>query len=110
MGNKYSGNYKEDQRHGWGVMEWIDGSTYKGQWERGIQQGFGIMTYNTDVQAGATEAPGKVRAGFFENNVFSKPLVRLEELKDKAGLTEEDLEEDIVEEVRIYLRNREKKA
>ena len=37
MGNKYTGEFKFDLREGWGVMEWIDGSVYKGQWEAGIQ-------------------------------------------------------------------------
>ena len=37
MGNKYAVNFSNDQRDGWGTMEWIDGSTYKGQWANGIQ-------------------------------------------------------------------------
>ena len=36
MGNKYTGQFKKDQREGWGTMEWIDGSIYKGQWSAGI--------------------------------------------------------------------------
>ena len=84
MGNKYTGSFREDQRDGWGIMHWIDGSIYKGQWSAGIQQGFGIMSYNTDLSKQDPNAPLKIRAGFFTSNVFSKPLVRLEEIKEKA--------------------------
>ena len=111
MGNKYTGNFKQDLRDGWGTMEWIDGSVYKGQWANGIQQGFGIMIYNTDLATRDREnAAGKVRAGFFENNVFTKPLHRFEDIKTNAGLEEADLDDDVYDEIKNYLRNREKKA
>ena len=29
-GNKYTGYFENDLRNGWGVMEWIDESIYKG--------------------------------------------------------------------------------
>ena len=66
MGNKYTGNYSNDERDGWGTMEWIDGSIYKGQWKQGIQQGIGLMIYSK-----------KKRAGYFENNVFVEPLLKM---------------------------------
>ena len=110
MGNKYTGSFREDQRDGWGIMDWIDGSIYKGQWSAGIQQGFGIMSYNTDLSKQDPNAPLKIRAGFFTSNVFSKPLVRLEEIKEKAGLDVSVLDEDVVQEVQQYLSNRLKKV
>lgn len=36
LGNKYEGNYIDDERSGWGKMQWIDGSEYRGQWQEGI--------------------------------------------------------------------------
>jgi hypothetical protein len=41
-------------------MYWIDGSVYKGDWEQGMQHGFGEITL-TD---------GRVQKGKFENNQF----------------------------------------
>lgn len=35
-GNRYKGNYVNDQREGYGEMYWIDGSIYKGYWKQGI--------------------------------------------------------------------------
>ena len=69
-GNTYAGNYKNDERSGYGVMRWTDGSVYMGIWDRGIQSGIGVMVF-----------PDKhTRAGFFEDNVFKKPLLQLREI------------------------------
>ena len=38
-GNTYKGEYKEDERDGYGEMSWTDGSIYQGEWSRGIQHG-----------------------------------------------------------------------
>jgi hypothetical protein len=35
-GNIYKGEYKEDERDGYGEMRWTDGSIYQGEWNRGI--------------------------------------------------------------------------
>jgi hypothetical protein len=98
MGNKYQGNYENDERHGWGTMIWIDGSIYKGQWVGGIQQGLGIMIFNV-------EGAVKKRAGFFENNVFAQPLV------NKAQVAEygDNMPDDIWEEFETLLKEREEK-
>ena len=32
-----------DFRHGYGEMEWVDGSWYKGMWEYGVQHGKGEL-------------------------------------------------------------------
>ena len=73
MGNKYVGNYKNDQRDSWGTMQWIDGSSYKGLWADGIQSGFGIMAYSTSGKP-------KTRMGWFRHNVYSKPLTSLAQI------------------------------
>ena len=46
----------EDERQGYGVMRWTDGSTYMGTWHQGIQEGIGVMIF----------PDGTRRAGLFE--------------------------------------------
>jgi hypothetical protein len=41
-------------------MRWTDGSWYQGEWDRGIQHGYGKMTF----------PDGTVKEGYFENNVY----------------------------------------
>jgi hypothetical protein len=41
-------------------MYWVDGTVYKGYWERGMQNGYGKMISPT----------GDVKEGLFENGVF----------------------------------------
>ena len=33
---KYTGGFKDDHRHGWGVMEWPDGKTYEAKHSEAI--------------------------------------------------------------------------
>ena len=49
--NYYAGPWKDNERHGWGVMEWPDGTKYRGNFKEGYREGFGTMewpSYNTD--------------------------------------------------------------
>ena len=64
-GNEYQGEYKDDERHGYGEMRWKDGSLYKGEWVKGVQQGMGEMRF----------ADGRVKRGYFENNVLVRETV-----------------------------------
>jgi hypothetical protein len=41
-------------------MFWVDGSIYKGDWQLGVQHGFGEITL----------LDGKVKQGKFQNNVY----------------------------------------
>lgn len=41
-------------------MYWTDGSIYKGEWKKGIQNGRGVMTF----------PDGRIKDGYFENNIF----------------------------------------
>jgi hypothetical protein len=59
----YKGGYKEDEREGYGMMYWTDGSNYKGEWKKGIQHGFGKMSF----------PDGRVKEGMFENNIYKGP-------------------------------------
>lgn len=56
----YKGEYKDDERDGYGEMIWTDGSRYIGQWLRGIQHGYGKIIF----------PDGTVREGYFENNIY----------------------------------------
>ena len=51
------------------------------------------MTYNSDVKTNGSCL--KIRAGFFINNVYSKPLVSVTEIKEKAGLDPSTLGDDV---------------
>lgn len=62
----YRGWFCEDVREGEGRMEWSDGSTYEGAWERGLPNGRGK---NMMTQAGVYKARGeKPRRGLFKDN------------------------------------------
>ena len=63
-------------------MFWIDGSIYKGDWEMGVQHGFGMITL-TD---------GTIKKGKFENNVYVGKVTETTE-KPKPLLTEDKEEE-----------------
>ena len=41
-------------------MQWTDGSSYQGEWIKGIQHGFGRMKFTNDNS----------EEGYFENNTF----------------------------------------
>jgi hypothetical protein len=62
-GNTYKGEYKEDERDGYGEMRWTDGSIYLGEWSRGIQHGQGKMMFPNGI----------VKEGLFEMNVYKGP-------------------------------------
>lgn len=40
-GNVYSGSWKGDKYHGFGVMKYKSGSRYVGYWKNGLLNGFG---------------------------------------------------------------------
>ncbi len=64
-GNIYKGEYKEDERDGYGEMKWTDGSVYQGEWNRGIQHGYGKMIFPNGV----------IKEGYFEFNVYKGPKI-----------------------------------
>ena len=41
-------------------MNWTDGSSYDGFWERGVQHGYGTMQFED----------GTVKEGYFDNKVY----------------------------------------
>ena len=52
-------------------MRWTDGSSYVGEWVRGIQHGYGKIIYSNGV----------IKEGYFENNIYIGPLPRGEYFK-----------------------------
>lgn len=48
-------------------MYWADESIYRGFWEKGVQNGLGLMIF----------ANGLRKAGFFKDNIYNKPLLSL---------------------------------
>lgn len=50
-------------------MTWTDGSSYEGDWFRGIQHGYGTITF----------PDGSEKEGYFDNNVF------IGKMKENAG-------------------------
>ena len=43
--NYYFGPWKDNERHGWGVMEWPDGTKYIGNFKEGYREGFGTVEW-----------------------------------------------------------------
>lgn len=52
-------------------MRWTDGSVYVGQWERGIQHGYGKITF----------PDGTSKEGYFQNNVYVGPTKHSEKVR-----------------------------
>jgi len=50
-------------------MYWVDGTTYKGQWEYGAQHGHGKLYLPN----------GEIKEGIFENNVYKGPIFEVGE-------------------------------
>jgi hypothetical protein len=53
-GDRYEGEYKEKQRHGYGVFSWASGIRYEGEWQQGKLHGRGIL-----ITADGTETAGR---------------------------------------------------
>lgn len=63
-----------EEREGFGEFTWIDGSTYVGQWERGIQHGWGRVVF----------PDGTKKEGYFENNIFRGNIPPSYGISDKS--------------------------
>lgn len=57
-GGLYRGNYVNDAKQGYGEMQWADGSIYRGTWDKGVQNGIGIIIFANGVR----------KAGIFQDN------------------------------------------
>uniref|UniRef100_A0A7S3YIQ0 Uncharacterized protein n=1 Tax=Heterosigma akashiwo TaxID=2829 RepID=A0A7S3YIQ0_HETAK len=45
LGDKYVGEYQEDQRQGYGVYTWPNGDRYEGEWQNNLMEGLGIKYF-----------------------------------------------------------------
>ncbi|MCK9436265.1 MAG: hypothetical protein M0Q12_03535 [Synergistaceae bacterium] len=45
LNGTYSGNWKNDNAHGYGVKTWVSGNKYEGEWLNGSQHGYGVKTW-----------------------------------------------------------------
>ena len=42
---QYDGEFNDNQFHGYGTYEWLDGRKYEGQWVNGKMEGKGLFTW-----------------------------------------------------------------
>ncbi|TNV81076.1 hypothetical protein FGO68_gene10159 [Halteria grandinella] len=45
-GVSYEGEWKDNNRHGQGIMKYANGNSYQGEWKDGKQHGLGRQTYS----------------------------------------------------------------
>jgi hypothetical protein len=60
-GDRYDGEYRRDLRHGWGVFQWGSGDRYEGPWQDDLRMGLSVMELRR-MQA-AEAAVKAVKAG-----------------------------------------------
>ena len=65
-GNTYSGEWEGDQKQGQGCMRWGTGEVYTGQWGAGLQNGLGQHVWIQPASSGATQ--GSNHAFFLMHN------------------------------------------
>jgi len=82
---KYSGDWKDDKRHGYGTYYWSNGSLYSGEWVDDKREGYGTRVWpNKNRYTGQylnhkrhgegefTFSNGSIFTGTFEDNKFIK--------------------------------------
>ena len=62
-GSTYSGQFKDGLRHGKGECVYIDGSCYQGEWKDGVRSGEGVFAF----------ADGEIFVGKFQHDVAMGP-------------------------------------
>lgn len=66
-GDKYEGNWYEDQKSGKGCMKYKNGDTYSGFWRDNQKQGDGLMKFNDGNEYIGTWTEDKMATGTFKN-------------------------------------------
>lgn len=44
-GESYTGQWKNNEKHGKGIYLWPNGNKYEGEYKKGKREGFGVMFY-----------------------------------------------------------------
>ncbi|MGE4290778.1 MAG: MORN repeat-containing protein [Desulfovibrio sp.] len=117
-GHKYTGEFKDNHREGYGTYEFPNGDQYTGEFVQGSMEGQGVYKYaNGDRYKGGfrgnlpdgvgefTYADGKIVKGVFEKGILVKPndLVESEDLPegDHSGLSSPDSSGDYPDSVGV---------
>ena len=74
-------------------MYWVDSSIYRGMWDRGIQNGLGIMIF----------ANGTRKAGIFKDNVLIELLISMETVEKIEIESKEPFPETFKMELKEYI-------
>jgi hypothetical protein len=74
-------------------MYWADGSIYRGFWVEGVQHGLGLMIFKDGMR----------KAGFFEDNIYTAPLLSLEEFQEFEGRLAKKVPEAFRQEIKEYI-------
>ena len=61
-GRSYTGDYKNDQKHGYGIYIWPDGRRFEGMWQDGKQNGEGKFI----------SKDGSIKEGCWKNGKLDK--------------------------------------
>ncbi|KAL6073139.1 Phosphatidylinositol-4-phosphate 5-kinase [Balamuthia mandrillaris] len=83
----YDGQWKHDMMHGEGVMLWRDGSKYVGDWRRGQRCGLGVQLFSNGQQQYEGQWKGDKEDG--QGAIVSSstiPSSSLAQLKDEDGI------------------------
>ncbi|HEY0664931.1 MAG TPA: hypothetical protein VGD24_02595, partial [Gallionella sp.] len=59
-GDRYYGEYQRDLRHGQGVFEWNSGDRYEGQWQNDLRMGYSVMELRRAQAAEAAANAAKI--------------------------------------------------
>ncbi|MEO6920193.1 MAG: hypothetical protein ABI171_14430 [Collimonas sp.] len=102
-GNRFEGMYIDSLPEGPGKASFADGSTYDGQWHRGHQLGYGVMTFPPahpqyqemlkDGKGSKTDNGVYVLRGWWEGKIFITPCNSEEEC-EKAVVVLMKLDQD----------------
>eukprot|EP00730_Choanoeca_flexa_P007184 TRINITY_DN12293_c1_g2_i2.p1 TRINITY_DN12293_c1_g2~~TRINITY_DN12293_c1_g2_i2.p1 ORF type:complete len:130 (+),score=10.91 TRINITY_DN12293_c1_g2_i2:61-450(+) len=94
-GDKYRGMWNADgKRHGLGVLEFVDGSKYAGEFSAGMNSGYGVLTFLDKSQYSGQFVDGKYQGyGVFKKSdgmtyegQFEDGKVRSTELRSPIGV------------------------
>ena len=92
-GSAYKGRYVNDKKKGYGEMHWSDGSIYRGFWANGVQDALGMMIFKDGMR----------KAGFFEENIYLSPLRTMEEFQKWEVESKASVPEAFRQEIKEYL-------